>query len=383
MALTGKDIARARQNFAMDKKIVYLNHASHGPLPIPARVAYDSFLDSWQKTLHQHDKGSFEVIEDVRNTIATMIKCGPERVGLAAGTSYGFNIVAGGLRWRSGDNVVVSKCEFPAVVYPWTRLRAAGVEIRMADCVESHTDEDSIISLADKRTRAIAVSWVQFHNGFRADLHKLGKFCLKNDTLLCVDGMQGTGVIPIDVPALKIDLFTCGGQKWLLGPCGTGFYYLSERAEKLIEPPLQGWLSVDWRVDFSDLMRYDLPPRNGPARYELMTYPFQDLRAFDASLSLLLSFDENDRWDQIRALTGRIIEIAENGGFKLASSREESRRSGIVNIRSSDPKKLFEFLQGRGFALSYREGGIRISPHFYNSLEEIEMLGNALVEFAG
>jgi selenocysteine lyase/cysteine desulfurase len=187
--------------------------------------------------------------------------------------------------------------------------------------------------------------------------------------------------VPLDVPSMKIDLFTCGGQKWMLGPCGTGFFYLSERAEKMLSTPLYGWLSVDWGVDFTDLMRYDLPPRKGPAKYETMTYPFQDIRAYDASIDLLMSFDPFDRWEHIKSLTGKIIEAVDSLGFVLASSRDESRRSGILNFKAADSNRLFEFLQNKRFSLSFREGGIRVSPHFYNSFDEIDRLTEALEEF--
>lgn len=382
MALNTEDLLRARSNFALDNDLKYFNHASHGPLPIPARTAYDNYLDSWQRTMHKHDVESFQIIENVRGKLASMIKSEPVRIGLSAGTSYGFNIITGGYPWKPGDNVIISKCEFPAVVYPWLRLKSRGVEIRMADCLDGFIDEDAIISLADNKTRAIAVSWVQFSNGYRVDLEKLGAFCVDNDILLCVDGIQGMGAIPIDVPSLNIDLFTCGGQKWMLGPCGTGFFYLSEQVEKIINTPYFGWLSVDWGVNFTDLMRYDLPPRKGPSKYEMMTYPFQDIRAFDASIDLLLSFDPVDRWDHIKSLTDMIIEAVDSlDGFALDSSREDSRRSGILNFKTADSNRLFDFLLEKRFALSFREGGIRVSPHFYNTPDEINMLIDALKEF--
>ncbi|MEE9553888.1 MAG: aminotransferase class V-fold PLP-dependent enzyme [candidate division Zixibacteria bacterium] len=383
MALSDNDIKRARSNFAIDDGLIYINHASHSPLSVPARAVYDSYLDSWQRTMHKHDVESFRIIEDVRNKLASMINSESERVGLSAGTSYGFNVIAGGYPWRPGDNVIVSDCEFPAVVYPWLRLKPEGVDIRMAGCINGFIDEDTIISLADNKTRVIAVSWVQFYNGYRVDLEKLGSFCNDNDILLCVDGIQGMGAIPIDVPSLNIDLFTCGGQKWMLGPCGTGFFYLSERAEKIISTPYFGWLSVDWGVDFTDLMRYDLPPRKGPSKYEMMTYPFQDIRAFDASIDLLLSFDPVDRWEHIISMTDLIIEAVDSlDSFALASSREESRRSGILNFKTDDTERLFESLLEKGFALSFREGGIRVSPHFYNTIDEINKFVDALKEFS-
>jgi len=384
MALNDKDLERARANFPIIKELIYLNHASHSPLPLSARAAYDRYLDSWQNTRHQHDIESFQIIENVRDKLASMIRCEPERLGLSAGTSQGFNVVAGGYPWKVGDNLIVSGCEFPAVVYPWIRLESKGVEIKFADCDNGFISEDNIISLVDEKTRVIAVSWVQFHNGFRVDLRRLGKFCRENGILLCVDGIQGMGVVPVDVPSLNIDLFTCGCQKWMLGPCGTGFFYLSARAENIMGIPFYGWLSVDWGVDFSNLLRYNLPPRTGPAKFEFSTYAFQDIRALDASLDFLRSFDPGEIWDHVKSLTDMIIRAVDsNRNYSLASSREDSRRSGILNIRSKNSSALLDFLAKRGIAVSFREGGLRVAPHFYNSRDEIEVFADALNRFNG
>ena len=384
MALSDEELQKARSNFSIDDGLVFLNHASHGPLPNPSRAAYDRYLDSWQKTSHQHDVDSFRIIEDVRRKLASMIGARSERVGLSNGTSFGFNIVAGGYPWKPGDNVIVSRCEFPAVVYPWKRLEVSGVELRFASCDNGFINEDAMISAADEKTRVICVSWVQFYNGYRVDLARLGRFCRENNILLCVDGIQGMGAVPIDVPSLDLDLFTCGCQKWMLGPCGTGFFYLSERAESVLSIPYYGWLSVDWGVEFSNLMRYDLQPRKGPAKYEISTYPFQDIRALDASIDFLSSFDSISRWNHIKALTDMIIDaVGSNKRYTLASSREETRRSGILNIKAANSRGLFEFLTGKGISVSFREGGVRVSPHFYNSRDEVDYFNDALGQFKG
>jgi len=381
--MSGFDLQQARSYFDLSKEIIYLNHAAHGPLPLPARREYELFFDSWQKTAHNHDAESFQIFEKLRAKLAGIIGAEPERIGFEPSTSFGMNILAAGIPWRKGDNLVLSEKEFPASVYPWLRLRDKGVEIRFARTSDGFIDEDSIIAATDSRTRLIHTSWVQFNNGYRVDLKKLGEFCGKNEILLSVDGIQGTGVVPINVPSLGIDHFTCGCQKWMLGPCGTGFFYLSRRADELIDPPLSGWLSVDWKAEFGDLMRYDLPPRPGPSRYEIGTYPFQDLRALNASVDILRSFDPVEAWRHISGLIDALIVFLKGDTrFKLVSSADEKRRSGIVTLKTSDSRGLYENLVSRGFVLSFREGGIRVSPHFYNSAGEMEKLIEALGDHA-
>ncbi len=378
------DLKRARSYFDFNKGVTYLNHASHGPLSIPARRAFEEFFDSWQKTAHNHDPESFRIFEEVRTRLAAFVGADAVRVGLSPHTTFGMNILASGLDWKQGDNLVISERDFPASVYPWLRLKSKGVEIRFAKSNNGFIDEDSLINCADKRTRLIHVSWVQFNNGNRVDLAKLGRYCLDSEILFSVDGIQGTGAVPIDVPANNIDLFTCGCQKWMLGPCGTGFYYLSERAESLIEPPYSGWLSVDWHAEFGDLMRYDLSPRKGPAKYEIGTYAFQDWRALNAALNILLSFDKNQIWEHVKSLTDKLIAFVQsNPGLNLITLADPSRRSGIVTFKSEDSKSLFDRLTQLGYVVSFREGGIRVSPHFYNSMDEIDSLINAISDTEG
>ncbi|OGC96002.1 MAG: hypothetical protein A2W25_09685 [candidate division Zixibacteria bacterium RBG_16_53_22] len=383
MVVSNYDLKRARSYFALDNGVTYLNHASHSPLALPVREAFERFFDSWQKTAHRHDPESFRIFEDVRARLAGMIGAWPERVGLSPHTTYGMNILSSGLTWKAGDNVVISEKEFPASVYPWLRLKDKGVEIKWTKTRNGFIDEDALIANVDSGTRLIHTSWVQFNNGNRVDLRTLGEFCGNGDVLLSVDGIQGMGVMPIDTPSLGIDLFTSGCQKWMLGPCGTGFYYLSERAESRIEPPLMGWLSVDWGAEFSDLMRYDLSPRVGPSRYEIGTYAFQDWRGLNAAIEILLSFDPEERWNQVKSLTQRVIDFVEsNDRLQLISPTDPARRSGIVTFESNDSKRLFDKLSALGFVVSYREGAVRISPHFYNSLEEIERLIAAAGEYS-
>jgi cysteine desulfurase/selenocysteine lyase len=382
MVMSGINLKAARSNITLREGLIYFDHAAQGPLPLSARRAYDSFLDKWQR-MDALNKGElFETIENVRAKAGRIIKCDADRIGISATTSFGLNVVSAGYPWTQGDNVVVSSGDFPANIYPWKRLEAFGVETRLAESRDGFIDEDSLIAACDGRTRVLSLSWVQFNNGYRVDLVKLGDFCRRNGILFCVDGIQGTGVVPIDVSSLNIDLFSCGCQKWLFGPCGSAFFYLSERAERMIKPSLMGWMSVDWGDDFSDLLRYDLPPRNGPARYEIGTYPFQDLCALDASLDFVLSFDAEAVWEHIKSLTGRVAEFVTASPFyTLLSSMEDSRRSGIVAVRTAETRKLFAFLRENNIAVSFRENSIRIAPHFYNSTEEVDRLLELLERF--
>ncbi len=378
--MTEYDLKKARANFGLNSDIVYLNHASRGPLPLPARKAYDDFLDDWQKTAHNHDVESFQILGGLKSKLAGLINAPPERIALSHNTTFGFNIITGGYPWKKGDNVVLSDGEFPASVYPWMSLNPKGVEVKFAPTTgNGFIDEDALFSLVDDNTRIISVSWVQFNNGYRVDLGKMGEFCRDKNILFCVDGIQGMCVMPIDVPKFGIDLFTSGCAKWMVGPCGTGFFYLSEKAEKSLGPISNGWLSIDWGDNFTDLLRYNLPQRKGPSKYESGTYAYQDFRALNASVDMHLRFDRQAVWEHIKRLTNMIIKkIEEDDRLVLKSSADINRRSGVVSFGGHDSKGLFDYLNSNGFIVSFREGNIRVSPHFYNSSEEIKAFITAL-----
>jgi cysteine desulfurase / selenocysteine lyase len=382
MVMSGFDNNHLRKFVNFEQGIIFLNHASHSPLLSPVRAEYEKYFDSWQKTAHYHDVESFRIFEELRGKLAAYVNADKSRIGLSPHTTFGMNIVASGLRWEKGDNLILSEGDFPASVYPWLRLRLKGVEIKFTKTCDGIIDEDEIIRNADKRTRLIHVSWVQFNNGNRVDLEKLGQFCSDNDILFSVDGIQGAGAVPIDVPGLKIDHFTCGCQKWMMGPCGTGFYYLSEKVEEQIDPPYSGWLSVDWKAEFSDLLRYDLLPRIGPSKYEIGTYAFQDWRALNAAMEIMISFDKQAAWDHIKFLIDEIEKfVTADNRFQLVTPKDESKRSGIITFKSQNSRELFDKLSRANFVLSFREGAIRVSPHFYNTPEEITMLLDFIARF--
>jgi selenocysteine lyase/cysteine desulfurase len=261
-------------------------------------------------------------------------------------------------------------------------LKSQGVELKFAKTKDGFIDEDKIIELVDNNTQIIHLSWVQYNNGYRTDLKKLGDFCQRNNILLSVDGIQGMGAVHFDVKDYNIDLFSFGCQKWMLGPTGTGFMYLSEKAENLIDTPWQGWLSVDWGVNFSDLMRYDLEPRKGPAKFEIATYSYHNIMAINTAVEFFLSFDSEKRWDHLKFITHRLMDwIDSDDKYELVSSREEKRRSGIVVFKPSAPKACIDYLISKNIIVSLREGCIRVSPHFYNNTDDIDILISALDNF--
>jgi selenocysteine lyase/cysteine desulfurase len=294
-------------------------------------------------------------------------------------TSDGLSVVAQGLDWKPGDNVVGANCEFPSNVYPWMRLASKGVEYRQAGERDGRVDAGDVLSLVDDRTRVVALSWVQFASGFRSNLALIGAFCRERDVLFVVDAIQGLGALAMDVTNDFVDVVAADAHKWLLGPEGIGLLYVSDRVIDRIEPARVGWTSVcDW-INWS---RYDLTYREGAGRFECGTLNMLGIHALGASLEVLLEFGREQVERRVLNLTDRLSSGLAARGYTLVSSRLPGEASAIVAVThpSKTPQSIVSTLRERGILIAHRSGRVRISPHFYNTEEEIDLLLDALGE---
>ena len=365
--------------FPVTERFLYLNHA--GVSPIPARAA-----EAGARLLYRfRDEGAFhlrkwqEIADETRGRFARLIGASPAEVAFVKNTSEGISFIAAGFPWREGDNLVTANVEFPANVYPWMRLAARDVELRMVPAREGRVWKEDLFAACDGKTRLIALSSVEFGNGHRNDLPGIGEFCQKKGIFFCVDAIQSLGVLPIDVRSYGIDSLSADGHKWLLGPEGIGGFYLSESVMEMVEPVVLGWHSVRNRFEFET---YDFRLSPDASRFEPGSFNTVGLAAFNASLDLLLSIGVDRIWERVRRLTDGAIETVLRLGYELLSPRNPEDRSGIVTFRvpGADSKALWKALLARNAVCSPRSGGIRISPHFYNTPEEITRFFGILAE---
>jgi selenocysteine lyase/cysteine desulfurase len=294
-------------------------------------------------------------------------------VAFAANTSDGLAVVANGLDWREGDNVVGASCEFPSNVYPWMNLGPKGVEFRAAPERDGRVDPEDLFLLVDDRTRVVALSWVQFASGFRTDLARVGRFCRERGVLFVVDAIQGLGVLDLDVERDDVDVLASSAHKWLLGSEGIGLLYVSDRVVDRIEPARVGWTSVNDWIKWS---RYDLTFREGAGRFEPGTLNTFGVYALGASLELLLEVGVPEIERHARAITDRLVEGLTGRGFHVVSPRTEGEWSAIVAATHPEhtPHELVKRLHERGIAVAHRAGRLRVSPHLYNTADEIDLL---------
>lgn len=352
----------------------YLNNASTGPIPERTRRALDEFTAKRTAPHLLPDRELFAGLAAARLGVAQLINADPSEIALATNTSWGVNLAARALPLKQGDIVLVSDKEFPANVYPWLMLRDQGITVEMSRCNgQGWPDEEHLLErLRDPRVRVLAVSFVQFSNGYRADLKKLSAACRANGTYLVVDGIQGIGNSVLDVLETPVDILSCGGQKWLLSPWGSGFVYVRKELIPALAPAVVSWMAFEGTDDFSRLTEYNPTFRADARRFEMITLPYQDFVGMTASLGMLLEIGVRDIAEVTRAVHEPVVKWARENDVRITSPVENGHRSAILCVAPPKPAEAYHGLKRARIVCSLREGAIRLSPHCYNTMEEME-----------
>src|SRR5712692_8315869 len=218
------DPLEARNLIPLTEHYIHMNHAGVSPMSHRGRAAIEQIVDAFLNRPYK-DHWAQDEGDRVRELVAQLINGDPDSIALTRSTAHGMSLLAQGLDWRPGDNVVGAAGEYPANVYPWMALAERGVELRMAQPVEGRITPESVLSLVDKRTRVVALSHVEFWNGFRVDLKTIGAECRSRGVIFAVDAIQSAGALRIDLAGLPVDYLSAGAYKWLMGPTGFGFLF--------------------------------------------------------------------------------------------------------------------------------------------------------------
>jgi cysteine desulfurase / selenocysteine lyase len=367
------DVAALRETeFPWTADTLYLNNASVGPMPERTRRALDAFNHRRTQPHLLPDRDLFATLAESRRLAARLLNAAPEEIALAGNTSFGINVAARVLPLEPGDIVLASEREFPANVYPWQQLGARGVTLELARTTpEGWPDEAYLLErIQDPRVRVLAVSLVQFSTGYQVDLERLSAAARASDTFLVVDAIQGLGHHPVDVRRTPVDILSCGAQKWLLSPWGSGFFYVRRELIESLTPEMIGWMAFEGTEDFTRLTKYDATFRRDARRFELVTLPYQDFAGMNASLDLLLAVGIDQIRRHIELVHAPVVEWAERRGVRLASPRGRNA-SAILCVAPPRVEECFLALRGAGVVCTMREGAIRLSPHLYNTVDEL------------
>jgi cysteine desulfurase/selenocysteine lyase len=368
------ELTRLREDeFPWSRDRIYLNNASIGPIPVRTQHAIEVIEAKRRDPAQFADTELPLVLTNAREAAARLVHASPAEIALAPNTSYGLNMAAHILPLRAGDIVLVPDGEFPANVYPWMLQARRGVRTELVPrTTQGWPDETRLLErVADPRVRAVAVSFVQFATGYRIDLERLGAACRAHGTFLVVDAIQGLGQCPLDVSVTPVDILSCGAQKWLLGPWGSGFLYVRQDLVTECEPSFAGWMAFRGTDDFTRLTDYDPTFHADARRFELITLPFQDMAGMTASLGLFAEVGIAAVAEHLRVLRTPVLEAAARGRFAVVSPTEAPHDCGIWCIRTGDLRGTYRRLRAAGVIASLREGSIRLSPHLYTAPDDI------------
>jgi selenocysteine lyase/cysteine desulfurase len=312
-------------------------------------------------------------VEEVRGRAARLLAVDPLDIAFIKNTSEGIGIVAEGFPWQPGDNIVTAAEEYPANIYPWMNLKDRAVDVRLVQSRNRRLELDDVRSAIDGRTRLVSLSMVEFASGFRNDLDAIGGLCREKKVYFMVDAIQGLGVLPLDLERTPIDFLSADGHKWLLGPEGAGIFYARRELVDVLHPVGIGWNSVVTSRQFSRL-DFRLKPNAG--RWESGALNVAGIVALGASLDLLLGIGVSEIAVRVLELTDYLCEQAAQAGIEVYSSRRPEDKSGIVSLMAggADPRSAVRRCRAEGVIINHRAGRLRVSPHCYNSMAEIDRL---------
>jgi cysteine desulfurase / selenocysteine lyase len=388
-------IDQIRDQFPALNEKTFLDAACASLAPRAACEAIQKFLDlamlcpSPSATLHH--MAMDEMRAEARPQAARLINASEDEIALVESTTHGLAIAASALPLARGDRVLLCDLEFLEVAAPWFQKRdEIGIEIDVAPHSNGRVLIEDIAERIGARTKVVVISSVQWSNGFRLDLGALGALCRDRNVWLVIDAIQQLGAMPIDVRETQVDLLACGGHKWLNAPFGAGLLYIRRDLLPELKPMVAGYLSLE--TPEGGWGNYFQTPTITPARdyrfvrearrYEVGgTANYPGAVGLAASLKIINDLGPARISERIYQLTDHLIAGLHTLGVELVTPAERERRSGIVTFSVGQAKQnvaLMERLLARRVLVSVRYtsnvGGVRVSCHFYNSTDDIDLL---------
>jgi selenocysteine lyase/cysteine desulfurase len=364
--------ALAAREFPVRHNQVYLNHAAISPWPDRARKAMRAFADDLAENGSLHYGRWQQTDALLRRRLRDLVgAASTDDIALVANTSVGLSLVAEGLNWHPGDNVVISDSEFPSNRMVWEALEDRGVTVREAPCTGAGDCARAVLERVDHRTRVVSLSSVQFGTGVRPDLARIGAELAGTRTAFCVDAIQSLGAFPLDAQAIGADFVTADGHKWMLGPEGLGVFYCAPEWRPHLRLHQWGWHMAE---PFGDFDARQWRPTTTARRFEAGTPNTPSAHAWEASLAVLQEAGIEAVAQRITARVDYLDRaLADLPGVEFVTPRDPDSRGGILTVRFGEHTgRVYHALRANGVTVLPRAGGIRFAPHFYNGFDELD-----------
>ncbi len=373
------DVQALRAEFPFTTEWSYLNNASYGPFPqrtVRAMQAWSAGIGD-APNFFETDRG--DIPAETARMIAALTQSEPGMVAWVPSLADGMNMLANGVDYRDGDNVLILEDEYPSVVYPFRNLQRIGVEVRLVPRnAEGRADLSLIEAAMDDRTRVVAISYVEYIDGYRNDLQSLGALCQERGIELFVDATQALGVQPLDVPGLGVTAIAAHCFKWLMAGFGLGVVVFAPGAIERLHVTYAGRLSV--KAPFDD-PEYHLDWRDGAARFQTGGLNEAGMTALHSSLSLITEVGPARTVEHTLGLLDQLADGVTTAGYRVVSDLDPARRSQIMTFTSDDQKhddEVFRHFKRAKVSVTQRPAGFRVSPYFYNTIVDIDRLLEAL-----
>lgn len=367
-----------RQDFPDFAPTVYLNCAYQGPFP---RTAVARIHDAIELKCHPErlvERDYFDPPDRVRERLARLVGAAPEEIALTNSATQGVGVAAAGLEFHAGDEVVVASTNFPSNLFTWLHLRRRGVRVNVVQPREGFIHADDVARALSSQTRVLALDWVSYTTGVRIDLAAFGELAHRHGALFVVDGTQGVGAIEVDLRALPVDVMAVAGYKWLLGPYGTGFAYLSSEVQDRLELRVVNWSSTEGSDEFDALPIEHLKLPRAARIFDVPeTANFLNLYALEASLEYVERVGVATVQRHCTRLLDRLSEGLRSRGLTLSAAAAPERHSTILGFQAGSLEAtagIHARLEREHISVSLRQGMIRVSPYLYNDEADIERL---------
>jgi len=356
---------RARE-FPIGERIAYLDHATVSPMPVRTAAVLAERVAALQDPSREHGLRAAYAIE-ARERMGRLLNAPPQQIALLSNLAEAAAVVANGLTLEPGDEIVIPEQEFSSLVYPWLNLEAHGVRVVFVPKTGPATDFERIVAALSPRTKALALSHVEFQNGFRHDMVELGELCRRHGILFFVDVTQSLGILPIDVVAWQADVVAAHGYKWMMALHGIAALYVSEAAMAKIRPTVPGRSSVTGGFELLD---YALDWHPDARRYQSGGPNWLGAAAIAASLSLVEEIGIENVAKRAKAVSDRILAGLTDMPVEIATDLRPEHRSSILTFTSGSEEKdraLVAAARTADIHVGRRGMGVRTAASFWNN----------------
>ena len=358
---------RIRHRFPIFERLVYINTCSQGALSDSVRESYEEYLHDWEEKGAPWDYW-VEREDAARTAFAGLVNAQPDEVAVTASVSAGISALASGLRYARRSKIVTTELEFPTAGQIWHAQESRGARV-------VHVTPDRLEEAIDDDTAVVSITHVSYRTGEMIDVERVVRLAHEREALVVLDAYQSAGSVPIDVKELGVDFLAAGTVKYLLGSAGLGFFYCRSELFQKAWPTATGWFA-DQDIFAMDI--HDYSPADNARRFQSGTPPIPSIYAGIAGIELMQSIGIEETREHVLTLNAHLVAGVDELGGTVVTPTRRDRHGALICIKSSDVDELVAALGRWGIVTSSRDGNVRISAHAYNSLEDIDLVLEAL-----